>query len=475
MWTPQPGPQTAAYLSEADELLYGGQAGGGKTDLALGLARMEHRRSIVFRRTYPDVKRWLVPRSMEFYGHPSAYNVSDKAWKIDDRLIEFGHLESMKDLMDYQGVPYDLVAFEEVTQHPMMHYVRMLHSARTTTPGQRVRIVCTANPGGEGHAWVFERWAPWLDPDYPVPAMPGELLWFLRDDKGVERQVPRGTLHAMSRTFIPAKVSDNRYLGPDYVARLMNLPEPYRSQLRDGNWKAGLGDDDYKICPRSWVKMAVQRYRAWEDRGRTILAPKEDPEEPDVWIPSEVDVISVDVGEKGADPTCFGHRFGRFLADLEYYQGLSPMEVVSMIEQKHRKFPKAVFIVDGLNMGSGVVSRCYELDLPVISFIASHGSDLLDRSGELGFKNKRAEAWWALREQLDPAFDPEIGLPPDERLVGDLTAPRFEDKSGGLIQIQSKHGKGGLQELLARSTDAGDVAIQAFCPDARAGISISFR
>ena len=38
-WIPNPGPQTEAYYCEADELLYGGEAGGGKTDLLLGLAR----------------------------------------------------------------------------------------------------------------------------------------------------------------------------------------------------------------------------------------------------------------------------------------------------------------------------------------------------------------------------------------------------------------------------------------------------
>jgi hypothetical protein len=35
-WVPNPGPQTDAYLSEADILLYGGQAGGGKSHLELG-------------------------------------------------------------------------------------------------------------------------------------------------------------------------------------------------------------------------------------------------------------------------------------------------------------------------------------------------------------------------------------------------------------------------------------------------------
>jgi hypothetical protein len=43
-WEPILGPQAEAYHSPADVLFYGGQAGGGKTDLLLGLALTAHRR-----------------------------------------------------------------------------------------------------------------------------------------------------------------------------------------------------------------------------------------------------------------------------------------------------------------------------------------------------------------------------------------------------------------------------------------------
>jgi hypothetical protein len=49
IWTPQPGPQTQAYLSQADLLLYGGAAGGGKTDLIVGLGLTQHKRVGIFR------------------------------------------------------------------------------------------------------------------------------------------------------------------------------------------------------------------------------------------------------------------------------------------------------------------------------------------------------------------------------------------------------------------------------------------
>ena len=65
-WRPLAGPQMLAYYSPADILFYGGAAGGGKTDLLLGVARFEHHRSIIFRRVFPSL-RAIIDRSREIY------------------------------------------------------------------------------------------------------------------------------------------------------------------------------------------------------------------------------------------------------------------------------------------------------------------------------------------------------------------------------------------------------------------------
>src|SRR5579863_6219433 len=56
LWQPLLGPQSRAFESDADELFYGGAAGGGKSDLLLGLAATKHQHSIVFRRNYPAMR-----------------------------------------------------------------------------------------------------------------------------------------------------------------------------------------------------------------------------------------------------------------------------------------------------------------------------------------------------------------------------------------------------------------------------------
>jgi hypothetical protein len=114
-------------------------------------------------------------------------------------------------------------------------------------------------------------------------------------------------------------------------------------------------------------------------------------------------------------------------------------------------------VVDVIGLGAGVVDRLRELGLRVEPFNSSEGSEATDRSGELHFLNRRAAAWWSLRESLEPSFSPAIGLPPDDELIGDLTAPRWRINSSGKIQIESKDE---IRKRLGRSTDAGDAVVQ---------------
>jgi hypothetical protein len=83
-----------AYESEADELFYGGQTGGGKTDLGLGLALTRHRRSLILRRVNKDALK-LVERVAEILGHRTGYNGQFHRWRLNARLIEFSGCEHL--------------------------------------------------------------------------------------------------------------------------------------------------------------------------------------------------------------------------------------------------------------------------------------------------------------------------------------------------------------------------------------------
>ena len=83
-WYPNVGPQMDAYWSDADEVLYGGEPGGGKTDLVLGLAINEHKRSLILRRLNAEVEG-LVERTEQILGHRDGYSGQRGIWRRKGR------------------------------------------------------------------------------------------------------------------------------------------------------------------------------------------------------------------------------------------------------------------------------------------------------------------------------------------------------------------------------------------------------
>ena len=106
-WLPNPGPQTEAYYCEADELLMGGQAGGGKSDLLVGLSLTAHKRSLVLRRTNKESEK-LVDRYIEILGTRDGWNGQEKTWRIGDRVIDLAGCQHEWDKQKWKGIPHDL-------------------------------------------------------------------------------------------------------------------------------------------------------------------------------------------------------------------------------------------------------------------------------------------------------------------------------------------------------------------------------
>jgi hypothetical protein len=115
-------------------------------------------------------------------------------------------------------------------------------------------------------------------------------------------------------------------------------------------------------------------------------------------------------------------------------------------------------IIDVTGIGAGVLHRLREMRLTAWGFAAARKTELRDKAGELGFINQRAAAWWITRELFDPANEIPIAIPPDDELIGDLTAPKWKIHSNGKIQIEAKDS---IRRRLHRSTDCGDAVVMA--------------
>jgi hypothetical protein len=169
--------------------------------------------------------------------------------------------------------------------------------------------------------------------------------------------------------------------------------------------------------------------------------------------------VGVDVARFGDDRTVLALRYGDAIADLRISAKEETTQTTGRVKAVLDGVPRGEAVVDVIGLGAGVVDQLREKGYRVVAFNAASRSQHLDRSGELGFINRRAAAWWNLREMLDPSFEPTIALPPDDDLTGDLTAPLWRMTSGARISVE---GKDDIRKRLGRSTDHGDAVVMAF-------------
>jgi hypothetical protein len=464
-WTPNAGPQEQAYRCKADELFYGGQAGGGKTDLGLGLALTAHKRSLILRRVNKDAVK-LVERVAEIVGHRAGYNGQLQRWKLPgptsgaDRMIAFSGCEHEDDKQRFKGEPHDLIYFDESTDFLGAQYRFIIAWNRSADDKQRCRVVVGSNPPTTSEGlWVIRHWSPWLDPMHPRPALPGELRWFTTgpdgDDIEVEGRGPHlvngEPILARSRTYIPARLADNPDLrDTGYAAVLAGLPEELRRAYRDGNFAAGLRDDDFQVIPTAWIEAAQRRWRADAGRGVAMTA------------------IGLDVAQGGADCTVLAARHGGWYAPLVRKGGHETRDgsaVAAAVVALRRDRCPVVVDVDG-GWGGDTVARLKDNGIPVLGFKGAATSHAKTRDRQLAFYNKRAEAWWRMREELDPGQDGGaiLALPPDASVKADLAAPRWELTARG-IKIEDKND---IRKRLGRSPDEGDAIVMCLSEGARA-------
>ena len=102
------------YQTPADVTGYGGAAGGGKTDLALGLAITAHHQSLILRREAVHL-RAIQDRARQILGDRGRFNETLGIWRDlpGGRQIEFGGCKDPGDEQAYRGRPHDLLVFDE--------------------------------------------------------------------------------------------------------------------------------------------------------------------------------------------------------------------------------------------------------------------------------------------------------------------------------------------------------------------------
>lgn len=290
----QPHPTQAAFLLlDVREALFGGAAGGGKSD-ALLMAALQYMdvpgyAAILFRRTFPDLNQpdALIPRSHEWLARwreeGVTWNGQDHQWTFPtsdpDRpaVLKFGHLANDNDIYNYQGAAYQFIGFDELTQFTEKMY-DYLHGRLRRRAGEDVavplRIRGSANPGGIGHEWVKAKFI----------------------------GTPEAPVRTPGIAFVPSKLEDNPSLDAvEYEKSLDAMSDPVlRAQLRRGDWETRPAGD---MLRREWfpivdeVPAGLRWVRYWD---LASTEPSEKNKDPDWTAGALVAVQELAFGAKRA-------------------------------------------------------------------------------------------------------------------------------------------------------------------------------
>jgi predicted phage terminase large subunit-like protein len=297
---PHEGPQESFLEADADIVIYGGQAGGGKT-FALLVEPMRHVHNprfgaVIFRRELTRITNegGMWDEAMDLYpqrgAKPRQSPRMECRWPSGAK-VQFAHLEHEDTKLAWSGAQIALLEFDQLEEFTEGQFWYLLGRNRTAS-GVRPYVRATANPvppedpvGG----WLAKLIQWWWDTEtgYPILERSGVVRWFVRVNEEVRwarsreeavgialaADVPREEAEVMpkSLTFIPASVDDNPSLGAEYRGNLLALPLVERERLARGNWKirpkAGL------VYNRAWFEIVDARpaqrvsVRAWDKAG----------------------------------------------------------------------------------------------------------------------------------------------------------------------------------------------------------------
>lgn len=478
-WRPLPpksgtgkSPQHMAHESQADITGYGGAAGGGKTDLIAGLVQdnTHHERALIVRREKAQTAG-VVQRLVEIVGGTDGYNSQHSIWRIPGgALTEFAGLDNPGDEHRWQGRPHDLKAFDEVTEMREAQVRFIMGWTRTSNPRLKARVLMTFNPPTDDDGrWVLDFFGPWLQPSHPLfPTAPGVLRWcaMLPNAQGGSkdrwvadgrqfvlvdgepcyefdpaRYEPEDIITPKSRTFIPARLTDNPiYMAQGYMSTLQALPEPLRSQMLKGDFMAGVKDDEWQVCPSAWVQAAMDRWKPRAPRGEMLA-------------------MGVDVARGGKDNTTIATRHldaqaghGMWFDRPKAEPGKDTPDgaaVAGLVIANMRDGTPV--LIDIIGVGASPYDILNTGGVHVLGVDVRERAHGPDKSGKLTFKNYRTEIWWRMREALDPDNDTGIALPPDETLRKELCTPRW--KSLGMqVYVESR------EDIIARLGHSPDMA-----------------
>lgn len=362
--------QNAFHASNAQCRMYGGAAGGGKTEAILweifDICNDESFRKLngaVFRKSFPEVEEFFIKRALDKYPKGSyTYNTSKHllTFKKTGSRVKFCYCEGDLDVTRYQGAEWDFLAIDEFTHHTEFVFKYLFGRLRTDKPNWIPLFFGGTNPGGIGHAWVKRIFV-----DQDLNDAERKFVW----------------------EFVPARLEDNPKMlenNPQYEDMLDLIPDPViRKAMRWGDWNIFAGQYFSELRPD------LQGYEDFE-------------------IPYEWDrFLEIDYGYdhvavchwNAIDPDGHIYKYKEYVCRHKTYSEFAS-EILKMTEPS--EFPRIMYAVADpaiwAKKGNGHMSGAEEMEEVFRKKISLVKAD-----------NDRIVGWGIMREWLKPMTRQEEG------------------------------------------------------------------
>jgi len=250
----------------ARQIFYGGAAGGGKSvalrwDAINFCLNNPGLQAYLFRRTLPELEdnhvkfiKQEIPPAIGTYmaakGRMDFYNGS---------TLNFCYCERENDVYRYLGAEMHWIGLDEASR--MLESQISLLKTRSRLGGWKPdpryahalpRFVMASNPGGPSHSFLKGTF---------IDQAPPETMFFDMNMRSSTNVADKG----WTSLFIPAKMSDNKYIDADYESAFSGLPEALAKAYRDGDWDAVVGQALHNLSrprhairsftvPRHWTR-----------------------------------------------------------------------------------------------------------------------------------------------------------------------------------------------------------------------------
>lgn len=429
----------AVFSGKYKYLLYGGAIRGGKTFVEMALAVLLCKiypgsRWAIVRKDLPRIKRNVIPVWNKIAPKSFFSGINKTDWEVTakngSRILFFPeNWEQDKELDRWRGLEVNGVFFDEINECQENTFLKAIERIGSwTIPNAKNKplpiIIGTCNPSDGWVKRVF--YDPWKEGILQEPYF-----------------------------YLPAKITDNPHLDPQYLENLKNLPSREYDKFVNGNWD--LADIPDQLIKSFWILDSFNKNPVYGEKQ-----------------------LGIDVARFGDDQSVITLINGNHVENIYSYKNLSTSELASKVKiyAEINKIRPLNIKIDTIGVGGGVADFLrYHEKMLVREFVG--GARPQNKHKFFHFKNKRAEAFWHLREGFDPdnsdnniefsnnwslSINSEIRKNKNllQKLIDDLTSIRYSIDNEKCITIESKDK---IKQRLGRSPDYADALAIAFYKD----------